>query len=90
MRRITSWNIGTASHAGTNSEKNGVIFACLHLFGKILNLAVKLNLYAKRGDAGNFGIKHLARQAILRNAIAHRAARLRCSVNNMNGMPESS
>ena len=60
-----------------HGQKDGIETARLFGLQHVVHLGVVLNANTQIDDALHLGIKHRARQAVLRNAKAHHAARQR-------------
>ena len=82
-------DIGALGDMGADRQECGVEPAGLHGFDDIVDLGVELELDAEIEDALDFGIEHVARQAIFRNAEAHHAAGRGPGIVDRHGMAEA-
>ena len=60
---------------GADREEGGIEAPGLHRLEYVGDLGVEPQLDAEGEDAGDFGIEHVARETVLRDAEAHHAAR---------------
>ena len=86
MRCVAGRNVGAMRKRCTGTNEGGGVASRLHLRGEIRNLAAELKFNAQSLNARDFFVKHLPRKTILRDAVAHHAARRFCALHNMDGI----
>ena len=74
---VARGDVLTLAQVRADGEEHGVEAARRLLGHQVLDLVIEDDLDAQRRDAGDFGVEHLARQAVLRDAEMHHAARQR-------------
>ena len=72
---ITRRNVGALGNVRAHRQKDSIETARLFGFEHVVHLGVVLDAHTQIHDALHLGIKHLTRQAVLRNAKTHHAAR---------------
>ena len=89
MRGVPRRDVGAAGEARPDPEEHGVVATLFHLFGEVLHFAARFDLHAERFDAGDFTVEDFARQTVLRNAVAHHAARLFGRLHDVHVVPHA-
>ncbi len=74
---ITGRNVGPFGNVGAHGQKHRVKTTRLFGLEHVVHLGVVLNAHTQVHNALHLGVQHLARQAVLRNAKTHHAARQR-------------
>ena len=88
LGRLAGRNIGALGDVGADREKRRVEAAIGHRLLDVGDLGVVVEDDAEVGDALDFGIQHIARQAIFRNPEPHHAARRGTGFLDRHGMAE--
>ena len=74
---------------GADGKESGIEAAGLHRLADVRHLGIESQHDAEIEDALHFGIEHLARQAVLRNAETHHAAGVGTGFVNLDGMAQA-